>query len=537
MAKLLNRARGGYNPLALFPNYVSKILVRFLALAIVNAFAILLLYLLIRDGVWPLATLITVLTILINVINLSQRFYPLRWMSPAIGIIMLMVLYPIIFTVYTAFTNYSDGHLLTKVQAIRRIGQNTYLPEGGITYQWVGYRSAEGEFLLWLIDHDGQTFLAEPGEPLEEVSPDDSGIGPLDENGFPLSIEGYALLELRDIIPILDRELAPLEFGEPPFTIRMKSIREAAQLQPRYVYDDETVSMRDQVTGITYLSDENRGLFVSEQGQVLRPGYQVTIGWRNFERLFTSPALRGPFVQVFLWTIAFAFFSVLTTFALGLFLAMVYNEPTFPARKLIRTLLILPYAIPGVIGILIWRGMLNQHLGIITTNMVSIFGWAPGWFTDPMWSKVGILLVNLWLGFPYMMLICSGALQSISPDLYEAAEVDGAGIWHRFWHITLPLLLVGVGPLLIASFTFNFNNFTVIYAYNEGRPPIPGTPTPAGYTDILISYTYRLAFEAGRGSDYGYAAAITILIFLVVATIMLFQFKFMGRWEEISENV
>jgi ABC-type sugar transport system permease subunit len=136
-----------------------------------------------------------------------------------------------------------------------------------------------------------------------------------------------------------------------------------------------------------------------------------------------------------------------------------------------------------------------------------------------------------------MMLICSGALQAIPSDIYEAAEVDGASIWQRFWGITLPLLLVAVGPLLIASFTFNFNNFTVIYAYNEGRPPIPGTPTPAGYTDILISYTFRLAFESGRGAEYGYAAAMTIVIFLIVASITLFQYRFMGQWEEVSENV
>jgi ABC-type sugar transport system permease subunit len=240
---------------------------------------------------------------------------------------------------------------------------------------------------------------------------------------------------------------------------------------------------------------------------------------------------------VFVWTIVFAFFSVLTTFALGLFIALVFNDPDFPIRNVVRAILVLPYAIPGVISILIWRGLLNPQLGVITTNLVEWFGWSPGWFSDPFWAKIGILMVNLWLGYPYMMLICSGALQAIPSDIYEAAEVDGASIWQRFWGITLPLLLVAVGPLLIASFTFNFNNFTVIYAYNEGRPPIPGTPTPAGYTDILISYTFRLAFESGRGAEYGYAAAMTIVIFLIVASITLFQYRFMGQWEEVSENV
>jgi len=537
MTEAITGTRGRATPLVPLSNFLTRYVLRLLGLALVDAFAVWLVSLLIRDAVWPLAAAVIAVTLLVNAVNLSDRLYPLRWMSPAFAIIILTVLYPIVFTVYTAFTNYSDGHLLTKVQSIRRIGQDRFLPEGGVTYRWAGFRSSDGEIALWLVGEGGQAYLARPGQPLEEVTADAAGVGPLDADGFPESLEGYTRLGLRDLLPILDSQLAPLEFGEPPQTIKIKSIREAAQLQQRYVYDETQDVILDQMTGALYTADDRQGFFVSETGATLNPGYQVTIGWSNFQRLLTSPALRGPFIQVFVWTIVFALFSVLTTFALGLFMALVFNDPHFPARKLVRTLLILPYAIPGVIGILIWRGMLNQHLGVITTNMVNLFGWAPGWFTDPFWSKVGVLLVNLWLGYPYMMLVCTGALQAISSDVYEAAEVDGASTWQRFWNITLPLLLVSVGPLLIASFTFNFNNFTVIYAYNEGLPPIPGTPTPAGYTDILISYTFRLAFESGRGAQYAYAAAITIVIFLIVASITLFQYRFLGRWEEVSESV
>jgi len=537
MKRSTQKAREGKPSLASLAESLPKIALRLLILAIVDAFAVFLIYLFVYDGLWPLAVLVTLTTLIINVINLWERFYPLRWMTPALAIIMLFVLYPIVFTVYTAFTNYSDGHLLSKVQSIRRIEQDTYLPAGGVVYNWTAYRSPEGEYALWLVDMDGNTFVASPGQPLQPAIPGEGGVGEADANGIPTSIEGYTRLTLPDIIPILDSELAPLEFGEPPLTVSIKTIREAAQLQPRYVYDESTDAITDQITGAVYTADEKQGFFISPDGQELNPGYQVTIGGANFGRLINSPALRGPFIQIFIWTIVFAFFSVVTTFGLGLFLALIYNDPTFRFRKLIRTLLIIPYAVPGVIGILIWRGMLNQHFGVIASNMVNILGWSPGWFTDPIWSKVGILLVNLWLGFPYMMLVCSGALQSIPKDIYEAAEVDGSNSWNSFWKITLPLLLVAVGPLLIASFTFNFNNFAVIYAYNEGRPPIPNTATPAGYTDILISYTFRLAFESGRGADYGYANAITIVIFAIVAAITLFQYRFMGTWEEISENV
>jgi ABC-type sugar transport system permease subunit len=176
-------------------------------------------------------------------------------------------------------------------------------------------------------------------------------------------------------------------------------------------------------------------------------------------------------------------------------------------------------------------------MGIFNTTLLMFFGWSPDWFADPTWAKVGILLVNLWLGYPYMMLISSGALQSIPHEILEAAEMDGANGWQAFRSITLPLLLITIGPLLISSFAYNFNNFNVIYLYNAGGPPIPGVTTPAGYTDILISYTYRLAFAGGRGADYGYASAITIIIFFIVVLITVLNYRYTNIWEEVSENV
>jgi ABC-type sugar transport system permease subunit len=224
-------------------------------------------------------------------------------------------------------------------------------------------------------------------------------------------------------------------------------------------------------------------------------------------------------------------------FSLGLAIAIMFNDPDFPFKKLIRSLLIIPYTVPALLTIRIWRGMLNPELGIVNRTLESLIGWAPPWYTDQWWGKIAILIINLWLSYPYFMLICSGALQSIPDDYYAAAKVDGASSWQQFWKITLPLLLVAVGPLLIASFVFNFNNFNLIYIFNQGRPPMAGTPTPAGHTDILISYVYNLAFSGRRGVDYGFAAAITIVIFFIVGAITLIQFRYTRMWEEVSENV
>jgi ABC-type sugar transport system permease subunit len=181
--------------------------------------------------------------------------------------------------------------------------------------------------------------------------------------------------------------------------------------------------------------------------------------------------------------------------------------------------------------------MLNPELGIVNRVLENLIGWAPPWFTDPWWAKAAILLVNLWLGYPYFMLVCSGALQAIPTDIYKAAEVDGANMWQRFRKITLPLLLVAVGPLLVASYIFNFNNFNIIFLFIKGGPPIAGAATNAGHTDILISYVYNLAFAGGRGAQYGFAAAITMIVFVLVAVMTLLQFRYTQMWEEVGENV
>jgi ABC-type sugar transport system permease subunit len=146
------------------------------------------------------------------------------------------------------------------------------------------------------------------------------------------------------------------------------------------------------------------------------------------------------------------------------------------------------------------------------------------WLFDPWWARVSVIFVSVWLTVPYFFLVSLGALQSIPGELIEAARVDGAGARQVFRKVTLPLLLVAVAPLMIASFAFNFNNFNNIYLLTQGGPAMPNSPI-AGATDILISYTYKIAFAAGKGQDYGLATAIGIIIFFVVATISAISFS------------
>ncbi len=513
---------------------LSKILSYFF-LAIFDIGAIWFIQNALSKGFDQLLIVVAAITIMLNLIFLIPKAYPYRWMAAGFSFMILFVIYPIIFTVYVAFTNYGDGHLLTKEQAIPIIESNLYLPEAGKSYSWTAFKSDAGEYALWLVNPAGESFLAKPGEEILAAKPDDPGIGEADSKGIPTTLEGYK--RVSGLLAATDKTLPTIKFGlEGDQVIQIRTPSEAAELEILYVYDEATDTVTDQSTGEIYYNIF--GTFTSRTGKTIKPGFRAVVGFKNFIDFTTSPALRGPIVRIITWNFIFPTVSVLSTFALGLAIAIMFNEKDFPFKKLIRSLLLIPYTIPGLISIIMWRGMLNAEFGVINRVLEAWFGWAPRWTTEPIWAQIAILIVNLWLGYPYFMLVNSGALQSIPSDIYEAAKIDGATGWQAFRNITLPLLLVAVGPLMIASYVFNFNNFNLIYLFIAGGPPIVGATTQAGHTDILISYVYKLAFESsGRGVQYGLASAISILVFFIVATITLLQYRFTNMWEEVSENV
>lgn len=516
-----------------FSGTLIRVVVRFGLLALLDAFAVLFIWTLLANGRYPLAGFVFVVTVGVNIAFLYEKAYPFRWFSPGLALMIIMLVYPLAYTVYVAFTNYGDGHLLTKAQVIQQFENQTFRPEGGAEYSWTAFRSDSGDFALWLQSGE-EDFFATEDEPLIPGDEAPGIVGSLDADGIPTEIEGYRRLNRIEVVRFLT-QISAIEFGAPPRTARVQNLDSAEQVVQRYVYDPDADTLTDMRDDTVYRPVQ--GTFTADDGSAVSPGYYVVVGTQNFTRLLNSPALSGPFFRVFVWTFLFAFLSVLFAFAFGLFFALIFDHPKLPGKKVIRSLLIIPYALPAFISVNIWRSMFSRHFGIISQTLESLFGSSPLWLADPFWARVGIIIVQVWLGFPYMMLICTGALQSLPTDVYEAAKIDGAGPLRQFWNITLPLLLVAVGPLLIASFAFNFNNFTVIDIYAEGGPPIAGTTTPAGHTDILITYVFRLAFASGRGADFGYASAITIVIFLILTVITALQFRYTRVWEEVSENV
>lgn len=485
-----------------------------------------------------------IFVILINAIFLIKSLYPWRWIAPALAGMFLLVIYPMGYSISIAFTNFGEGHLLNKEQVLDTLKNEYYAAENPVVYTaYVYTRNATdpqpADFRFWMVDPDGKTFIGGPDlSGLLAVDAADPAYADRDAGGIPKALGDFVRIPPQKF----SQRLQNISIADPPYQLRLTRMQilsqsfEAQLMMPRYSYDTAASLLTDNQTGKVYR--EEKGFFVTGEGESaekITPGYTSNIGLGNITRVINDPNVREPFWRVFVWTLEFSFLTVLTQFALGLLFALVLNSPNLPLRWLWRSILIIPYAIPFWITAQTWRGLLNPLYGPVNMAIQNLIGISPQWFTDPVLAKVAILFINMYLGFSYMMLVCLGALQSISSEVYEAALIDGATEWDKFRYITLPLLLVAVGPLLIASFGFNFNNFTIIELVNNGGPAFSASSV-AGHTDILLSYTYRLAF-GGKGAEYGFAAAIGLFIFLIVATLTFLNFRVTRSLEEVSENV
>ncbi|WP_110114534.1 sugar ABC transporter permease [Bacillus sp. CGMCC 1.16541] len=252
------------------------------------------------------------------------------------------------------------------------------------------------------------------------------------------------------------------------------------------------------------------------------------VGFKNFIDIATVPIWRETFISVFAWTLIWTFGATTLQVALGIFLAILINQKDLKGKAIIRTVFILPWAVPGFVSILVFAGMFNETFGAINNDILAFFGIeGVKWMTEPLWSRIALIMIQTWLGFPFIFAMTTGVLQSIPDELYEAATVDGATAIQKFMKITLPLVLFATAPILITQYTFNFNNFNVIYLFNAGGPAVSGQT--AGSTDILISWIYSLTMTS---QQYGKAAAITMILSLIVITVALWQFKRTKSFQE-----
>lgn len=260
------------------------------------------------------------------------------------------------------------------------------------------------------------------------------------------------------------------------------------------------------------------GFYLSTTNMSLRTFKNPSfIGIDNYIKLFDDKDFLVTFLRTIVWTFVNVFFHV----TLGLMLAMLLNRKLF-GKAIIRVMLIIPWAMPQYIAALTWRGMLNKQYGAINIVLGRIGIEPVAWLTDPQMTFLGAILTNIWLGFPFMMMIALGGLQSIPSELYEAAEIDGANGLQKFRQITLPLLKPVMTPSIILGtvWTFNMVNVIIILAGGFGNPE----------TQILVTEVYRTAFSFYR---YGYGAAYSVAIF---AILLIFGVTY-GRLSRATEEV
>jgi len=257
------------------------------------------------------------------------------------------------------------------------------------------------------------------------------------------------------------------------------------------------------------------------------------VGLKNFNQLVTwtsgssnttNQTFMATFGEILAWTLIWAFFATFTNYFLGMFVAMAINKKGIQLKKLWRTVLVMTIAIPQFISLLYVSKMFAKD-GLINLFLINM-----GWIKEPIlfWddatlARITVIVINIWIGIPYLMLITTGILMNIPADLYESARIDGANPWQQYTRITLPYMLFVTGPYLLTSFTGNMNNFNVIYLLTGGGPTKIGAYSAggvsAGNTDLLITWLFKIT----QGGEHHYyeASVVGILVFLVVAIISL----------------
>jgi len=440
------------------------------------------------------------------------KTYSLRFVYPGIAAVFLFILLPVFYTSAIGFTNFGARNLLSleRVQAYH-------------LSQTVTDKGSKRPFSLVAEGNGFRVFLPASGDKPALLSDVITGatVAAAPYGGTPPeTLPVRAAIQNRAM-------LSGLTITTPDGALRMAGLRDFAATRPAYTLGEGGILTA--ADGSVLRPNHDLGLYENAAGETVAPGWRVEVGFDNFTKVLGAKGIREPMLKVFIWTVVFAAISMVTTFSLGLGLAVVLEWKHMAGSNIYRVLLILPYAVPGFISMLVFRGLFNQNFGEINLVLSTLFGITPDWFTNPVLAKAMLLIVNTWLGYPYMMLLAAGFLQAVPRDLYKAAALEGSGPVRNFFSITLPQILPPFVPLLIANFAFNFNNVVLILLLTRGGPDMPGTLVTVGSTDLLGSFTFRLAFQ-NSGQDFGMAGAISTLIFIVTGLIAYLNFKAMQNY-------
>ena len=453
----------------------------------------------------------------LNYFYLTTKSVPFKFLLPGGLFLVAFVIVPIIFTVVMSAYNYKTGNILSKQEAITQVAKLGVSPdEAGTTFDIVVGKTNSGDYAILASDSIANKYFLSTAK--EKV---DLTLADVKLNDLKVAISAPNFTRLSaDFLSSNDAYTKINYIYSGAFYVAVEGVDVGAVYQRTLEYIPTSDTFRNLASGQIY-KDNGRGNYANpnNSSEILEPGWRAPIWFSNYAKLITDGNVRGPFFKVFIWTVVFALSTVGFSFAVGLLLTLALNKP-MRGRRLYRSILILPYAMPSLMSILIWAGMFDTEFGAINNILHTHIAW----FSNASFARIAVVLVSVWLGFPYFYLISNGALQAIPGELTEAAAIDGANGRQIFSKITLPLLLQILSPLLIASFAFNFNNFNLIYLLTGGGPKDQLGGQIAGATDILISYTYQIAFGSNV-QDLGLASSISVIIFFLIAGISLYGLR------------
>lgn len=566
-------------------------LIKIFLLSLVDALAVFTAFLLIQKNQWLAAGGVLAVALVVSYLYLRRGGLPAKYLTPGVLFLLIFQVYVVVFSGYISFTNYGSMHNSDKASAVNAIkysaytmidsDQNGYLdtgmdadgdtiaemvdangnvletpadgsiPEGAVPVSFYSVAVVTGpdkslNLLATETKYDadgnsifGRTFVGADQQVMKEVT----GAVDSDGDGVPDSLDGYTTLSVDRINSVQEKLFNTKVYTDETEAvfIRTEDGALAYQYKFEYIWNAAEESFTRVSDGAVFKPAAD-GFFhvngdVAQERIAVEIGWIETIGWKNYEKIFNDERLRGPLLKIISWTFMFAIGSVTSTFIVGLALALLFNREGMRGKKVYRAIMILPYAFPGFLSAYVWKGMFNTDNGFINNVILAPLNLETPipWLTEEGPARIAVLLANLWLGFPYMFLITTGALQAIPSELTESALLDGATPWQQLRLIKFPLLMITLAPLLVASFAYNFNNFTLIYLLTGGGPTdITAGDLDAGGTDILITFVYKIAFSTGVGRDYGLASAFSVLIFLFVGTISYFSFRRTRALEDIA---
>jgi arabinogalactan oligomer/maltooligosaccharide transport system permease protein len=480
-----------------------------------------------NDKAWFLATFFVISAALIFFTYSVSKKTPGKYLLPGVLLLCLFHIYPAFYSGAVAFTNDSNGHQLSKAQAINAIMDDSKIPietTDPISYKTLIEKSSKKVFILF--EYPQSTFWLGNSDQVEQIQ---GNSFEFEMNSSVPNIKGFetvARSNASNYVNELQNISVTIDSG---VTFQPQDIEILEASSSTFKYDSQEDRLTNTFSGETYTPNGN-GEMQSSKGEILYPGWKANVGWKNFTSIITDKEIRRPLVAVLIWTFVNAFLVVFVGFLVGLILALIFNSPHLRSKRIYRTIFIVPLAIPSVLSVLVWAGLFTAETGVIDR----LFHISTPWLTDPWWARLAVLIVELWSVFPYMFLIATGAIQAIPGEILEAAEIDGASPLKSFTQIKLPLVVRTLGPLLVASIAMALNNFGAIYLLTGGGPTFSNSNGNAGATDILISYTYKLAFNSAGGNNYGLASALSILNFILVGLISIYGLRKMKTMEEIS---